>query len=176
MKKNQLIILLAVIAILAVAVLARRNFVRSDLVNGEMAPPIVGVTPTGDSLTLEGYRGDYVLLHFWASWCGPCRKEAPLLRDIYNKYRESSFKGVHQLGILSVGIENNRERWLRAIEQDQLDWDGHISQLKRFEDPAALDYDVKYIPSHFLIGPEGAVVLVNVSLDQIDAYLAKIRD
>lgn len=175
MKQRQVLVFLAVIAILAVAVLARRNFVRSDLINGEVAPGISGATPEGDSLRLENYRGDYVLLHFWASWCGPCRKEAPLLRDIYEKYKSVSFRGADQLSILSVGIETDRDRWLRAIRQDQLDWEGHISALKRFDEPAALDYDVKYIPSHFLIGPEGRIVLVNVSLDQIDAYLAKIQ-
>lgn len=176
MKKSRILTFLVIIVILAVAVLARRNFVRSDLINGEPAPSIVGSTPEGDDLALEDYRGHYVLLHFWASWCGPCRKEAPLLRDIYRKYREASFNGFHKLHILSIGIESDRTRWIRAIQQDELDWDGHISALKRFDEPAALDYDVKYIPSHFLIGPEGKIVLVNVSLDQIDAYLAKMQE
>lgn len=176
MKQSQILTFLVIIVILAVAVLARRNFVRSDLINGEVAPSIFGSTPMGDSLALEDYRGHYVLLHFWASWCGPCRQEAPLLKDIYRKYHEDSFNGAHELRILSIGIEGNKSRWIQAIQQDELDWDGHISALKRFDEPAALNYDVKYIPSHFLVSPEGRIVLVNVSLDQIDAYLAKMQE
>lgn len=161
---------------MAVALLARRNFVRSNLVNGETAPAILGNTPAGKAMSLSDYKGHYVLLHFWGSWCGPCRKEAPILKDIYRKYRKASFQGGHNMHILSVGIESERERWIRAIEQDGLEWQGHVSSLLRFDEPAALDYDVKYIPSHFLIGPDGKIVLVNVNLDQIDAYLAKILD
>ncbi|HKK88914.1 MAG TPA: TlpA disulfide reductase family protein, partial [Saprospiraceae bacterium] len=97
MKQSRALTFLVIIVILAVAVLARRNFVRSDLVNGETAPSIAGNTPKGNALTLEDYRGHYVLLHFWASWCGPCRQEAPLLKDIYRQYREASFNGAHEL-------------------------------------------------------------------------------
>ncbi|WP_419213625.1 redoxin domain-containing protein [Maribacter sp. X9] len=107
--------------------------------------------PNGDPVSLDSYKGKYVLLDFWASWCAPCRAENPNVLAAYEKFRDDDFT------ILAVSIDTDREAWLKAIKEDGLPWT-HISDLKGSDNRAAKAYGVNAIPDNFLINPEGKIV------------------
>lgn len=141
--------------------------------NGEPAPDFISYTPDGDSLKLSDYAGQYVLLDFWGSWCGPCRVENPALVKLYDKYSGKSFKKASAFKILSVGIETSKESWIRAIKSDNLKWPDHVSSVKRLRDPVAKLYGVKEIPTKYLISESGSIVMVNPSFEDLDKWLAE---
>lgn len=143
---------------------------------GEMAPDISLPGPDGKVRKLSDYRGKLVLIDFWASWCGPCRKANPHVVEIYKKYQSKGFDvfSVSLDGIDSRTANNisdpaqleqmknqQKERWLGAIAQDNLIWDGHVSDLKKWECAPAGEYGVRSIPQTFLIGRDGKIVAVN---------------
>ena len=135
--------------------------------SGEPAPDFIMYRQNGNLVQLKDYRGKFVLLHFWGSWCGPCRAENPHLVELYKKYHSRGFY------ILSVGIERNAEAWKRAIQQDGLIWDTHTSSLREFDSDIAKLFNVKSIPSTFLINSEGLIIGVKLSPDQIDKILSE---
>jgi peroxiredoxin len=106
---------------------------------------------SGRPIKLSSYRGSYVLLDFWASWCVPCRQENPNLLKAYAKYHSQG------LDILGVSLDNNRGKWLDAIREDHLPWK-QVSDLSRQKNQAALRYEVQFIPRNFLIDPQGKIV------------------
>jgi peroxiredoxin len=118
---------------------------------GDIAPEIIQVTPRGDTIKLSDYRGKYVLLDFWASWCAPCRVQSKWLRKIYSKYNSEG------LEIFGVSGDDNKRDWINAIEHDSITW-MNISDLKGWKNEAFLLYDIKMIPDKFLINPEGVIV------------------
>jgi peroxiredoxin len=119
---------------------------------GDIAPEIIQVTPSGDTVKLSDFKGKYVLLDFWASSCGPCREEFKWLRRIYSKYHPKGFE------ILGVSSDNNKQRWLNAIKKDSITWI-NISDLKGSYNGAFLLYDIKMVPNKFLINPDGLIML-----------------
>ena len=143
------------------------------LLHGDIAKDFVGATANGDSLRLSDYKGSYVLLDFWGSWCGPCRAANRELVDIYAQFKDAKFKNANGFVILSVGIETDRDAWLAAIAQDGLVWKTHISDLQRLNSPIAQSYDVHSIPTQFLIDPQGIIVGVNLSAEQTKKLLIR---
>lgn len=141
--------------------------------NGTKAPSFVGQLPTGDSIALEDFRGQYVLLDFWASWCAPCRKASPELVRLYEKYHSAPFAEAKGFTIISVGMEKDRGAWLRAIKKDNLYWPNHISDLKRMNDHVGLLYGVREIPTTYLLNPQGVIVGVNLSESELDKLLER---
>ena len=139
--------------------------------DGELAPDFTATKPDGSSLTLSEFKGQYVLLDFWGSWCPPCRKENPALVKLYDKYKASAFKDAKAFTIVSVAIETNPKAWQAAIARDGLSWPNHVSAVARFKDPVAQLYGVREIPTKYLIGPAGNVISVNQSVAEIDAFL-----
>jgi len=135
---------------------------------GTVAPEIALPDPHGDTLTLTSLRGKYVLLDFWAGWCPPCRQENPNLVKTYQKFKEKGFE------ILQVSLDKTREEWLAAIEQDNLGGWKHISDLKYWQSVPAQVYNVKGIPSNFLLDREGKVVARNLKGEALDETLSKI--
>jgi len=118
---------------------------------GDMAPEIIQITPSGDTIRLSDFKGKYVLLDFWSSGCGPCRGEFKSLRKIYGKY---SSKGLE---IIGVSGDNNKRNWIDAIKHDSITWI-NISDLKGWQNEAFLLYDIKSIPNKFLINPDGRII------------------
>lgn len=118
---------------------------------GDLAPEIIQTTPDGETIKLSDYRGKYVLVDFWDSYCGPCRASHKWLRALYEKYNPKGFE------ILSVSSDTDKNRWANAIKSDSIPWT-NISDLKGFKNEAFLRYDVKFIPQNYLVNPDGKII------------------
>jgi len=134
---------------------------------GMIAPDLVGNTPEGEPYALSKMRGKYVLIDFWASWCGPCRRENPNVVALYGKYKDKGFD------ILGVSLDRTEDAWKKAIEQDNLTWK-HISDLKGWKSEHAALYSVTSIPQTLLIDPEGKIIQRNLRGEQLGMKLAEI--
>lgn len=137
------------------------------LVEGAMAPDIKLKTPAGDSLALSSLRGKVVLIDFWASWCGPCRKENPNVRRIYEKYKDQGFE------IYGVSLDNNASRWNDAIAKDGLTWK-HVSDLAGWQSSAAKLYGVRSIPATFLLDKEGRIYKSGFRSHELEGLLQQL--
>jgi peroxiredoxin len=124
---------------------------------GMDAPEISLPDPSGKIRSLSSLRGKVVLLDFWASWCGPCRKANPHVVEVYKKYKDRGFD------VFSVSLDrpDGKEKWVEAIKQDKLEWVNHVSDLKFWDCEPAAVYGVRAIPKTFLIGKDGKIVAIN---------------
>jgi thiol-disulfide isomerase/thioredoxin len=144
------------------------NLQRLQGVNeGAIAPEISLATPEGPNLALSSLRGKYVLIDFWASWCGPCRRENPTVVKTYAAYKDKGFE------IYGVSLDQDREAWLKAIEKDQLVWK-HVSDLKYWSSAGAQAYQVNSIPQTFLLDKEGRILAKGLRGAALDQYLAQL--
>ena len=136
---------------------------------GMPAPGFTQNTPEGKAVSLADYRGKYVLVDFWASWCSPCRQESPAIVKIYNQYKGRNFD------VLSVSLDkqDGRAKWLKAIADDHMPW-VQVSDLRGFDNQVARLYGVRGIPQNYLIGPTGNIVAVNLKGEELGATLAKL--
>ncbi len=153
------------------AYVVRYFYFKPKFGNGQEAPEIMTELMDGTAFKLSDFQGDYVLLDFWGSWCGPCRRENKDLVAFYEEFEGKTFDSGAELRVVSIAIENKREKWLDAIKQDKLSWKYHISELTRFKSKIAEDYGVKEIPTKYLINPEGMIVGVNLSFKTMKTLL-----
>lgn len=169
------ILLIVVIGIFV----GRYFYFKPKFINGETAPNFKAALVDGKELELDQLKGNWVLIDFWGSWCGPCRAENPGIVALYNKYHNQQFKNAKNFEIVSVAIERNENRWKRAIQADQLGWPYHImdktNSMKFFNGEIASQYGVKEVPTKFLINEKGIIVHVNPSVEELDKLLAKDR-
>lgn len=149
------------------AVLHQRVNAATQFSIGGYPPDFMQEDPNGQPLRLSDFKGRYLLLDFWASWCGPCRRENPNVVKLYNKHKDKGFE------ILGISLDNNKQRWLNAIEKDQLTWP-QISDLKGWSNVVAQQYQVTSIPKTFLLDPEGKIIGVNLRGPSLEAKLEEI--
>ncbi len=149
---------------------------------GALAPDFTAPDENGKMKSLSDLRGQIVLLDFWASWCGPCRRENPNVVEVYDRYKAKGFT------VMSVSLDGmdsrtaarmpdptaqkeyiagQKKRWLSAIAQDNLKWDNHVSDLKKWESGPARTYGVRSIPATFLIDKDGKIAFAAVSDDPL---------
>ena len=162
------------LALLAMATMAKAQDLYSKyatrlLKAGTEAPDMaIGTSSSGDTLRLSSLRGQYVLIHFWASWCPDCRRETPALKRIYAQY---ATRGLQMVG---VSYDTNRESWQKYVSDNAMAWTQY-SELRKWKKETTTDrlYHIDWIPTLYLIGPDGRVALSTVMIDKVEQALAQ---
>lgn len=151
----------------AVAALAVEMEKAKQYMIGGTPPDFTQLSPEGQPVSLSDFRGKVVLVDFWASWCGPCRRENPNVVRMYNKYKEKGFE------ILGVSLDRKKDAWVAAIEKDGLTW-AQISDLRGWKNEVAQSYAVTSIPQTVLLDKEGRIVARNLRGPTLEAKLKEM--
>ncbi|MES2829307.1 MAG: TlpA disulfide reductase family protein [Bacteroidota bacterium] len=133
---------------------------------GQTAPDFTINSIDGKPVKLSDFKGKYVMVDFWASWCMPCRNENPNLVKAYNTYKSKNFT------VLGISLDKDPVAWKKAIDADKLTWT-HASELADFEGPTVRLYQVEAIPSSFLIDPKGVIIAKGLRGEELDSFLSK---
>jgi peroxiredoxin len=133
---------------------------------GNIAPEFTAIDISGKKFSLSDFRGSFVLLEFWASWCIPCRADNVHLKKLYDSYRDRGFV------IIGISLDDKKEKWVKAIMEDKLPWI-HTSELNAFENKLARLYGVQPIPDNFLLDPQGKIIARQVKGNVLDDILKK---
>ena len=134
---------------------------------GQKAPAFTQNNQDGKPVTLESFKGKYVLIDFWASWCGPCRMENPNVVRAYEQFKSKNFT------VLGVSLDKDKGKWLKAIEDDNLKWT-HVSDLGYWNNAVAVMYKVRSIPQNFLLDPDGRIIGKNLRGEELTGFLQKV--
>jgi peroxiredoxin len=137
---------------------------------GSVGTPAIEFTQNdtaGNAVTLSSFKGKYVLVDFWASWCRPCRAENPNVVKVYNKFKNKNFT------VLGVSLDQEKAAWVKAIEKDKLTWT-HVSDLQQWNNAVAQLYRVQSIPQNFLIDPKGNIVAKDLRGEDLEKKLCEL--
>jgi peroxiredoxin len=134
---------------------------------GQEAPEFSLPDPSGKKISLSSFRGKYVLIDFWASWCKPCRMENPNVVKAYNEFKNKNFT------VLGVSLDKKKEAWMDAIKTDGLTWT-HVSDLQFWESAVVPLYGINSIPTNMLLDPQGKVVAIGLRGEALDAKLKEL--
>lgn len=134
---------------------------------GKIAPDFTLPDTEGKSVSLRDFRGKYVLLDFWASWCPPCRRENPNVVKAFNNYKDKNFT------IIGISLDRDKKKWLKGIEDDKLTWT-HLSDLKYWDSEIPALYGVRGIPANVLLDPDGVIVAKNITGEELHEKLAEL--
>ena len=138
---------------------------------GKIAPNFTAPSIDGEMISLYDIKGKATIVEFWASWCGPCRRENPNIVKVYEKYKD---KGLVIIGV-SLDRPGQKERWRKAIEDDNLNW-YHVGSLQYFNDPVARMYNISSIPASFILDEEGKIVAKRLRGKALEDQISKMLD
>lgn len=134
---------------------------------GKVAPEFALPDTAGISVSLSDFRGKYVLLDFWASWCPPCRRENPNVVKAFNEYKDKNFT------VVGISLDKDKSKWLKAIADDNLTWT-HLSDLKYWDSEIPALYGVRGIPANVLLGPDGVIIAKNITGEDLHKKLKEV--
>ncbi|MFT4760922.1 MAG: thiol-disulfide isomerase/thioredoxin [Paraglaciecola sp.] len=175
MKSTNSKIILALIIFVVVFFIGKPLYMQPNYDDGQAAPNFSGKNLRGMEFQLADLKGNYVLVDFWGSWCGPCIGQIPKLKKLHADFNGQSFKKANGFEIVSVAVEQSERRWPKAVKGYGLEWTYHTldlaTSLRFFDSPIAKDYGVKEVPTTFLLDEKGQIVGVNWSAEKISEYL-----
>jgi len=141
---------------------------------GQRAPELVLKNVNDSLIPLSSLKGYYVLVDFWASWCGPCRLENPNVVKHYQQFKSAKFKFGKGYRVYNISLDMNKDAWKKAIEKDQLNWPYHVSDLKGWNSEAAAKYAVNSIPMNWLIDPRGIIIAKGLRGPSMEKELSRL--
>ncbi len=173
MNKKLIIFYISCISVVAFGFAAYKKDTTGVTI-GEKATDIALKDPAGKEIKLSTLKGKVVLLDFWASWCGPCRRENPALVAAYQKYKDKKFTNGKGFTIYSVSLDRDEKKWNEAITKDGLVWKYHVlDKANNATSPSGI-YKVEYIPTNFLIDGTGTIVAKNLRGATLEEELEKL--